>query len=179
MEKTGKILENDQILLRKPEPEDLEFLFSLENNPDFWFFSDTRTPFSKWQIKQHIENTVYDIFTNKELRLIIEQKANKNPVGIIDLFEFDPIHHRAGVGILINKNSQNNHIASQALSLIIDYCFRILDLHQIWCNIDAENQISINLFVSKGFKQCGNLTDWKKNKTTYSDVRVFQLINNL
>ncbi|MDD3739767.1 MAG: GNAT family protein [Bacteroidales bacterium] len=177
MEKIGKILENDNIILRKPEPEDLEFLFSLENNPDYWFISDTRTPFSKWQIKQHIENSVYDIFTNKELRLIIEQKSDKKQIGIIDLFEFDPVHSRAGVGILINKEFQNKTYALQTLSIIINYSFRILKLNQIWCNIDQENYVSIKLFTKMGFNNCGHLKEWKNKAKTFSDVLIFQLLN--
>lgn len=178
MEKSGIILENNNIILRKPEPEDLEFLFSLENNIDYWFISDSRTPFSKWQIKQHIENSVYDIFTNKELRLIIEQKSDKKQIGIIDLFEFDPIHERAGVGIVINKDFQNKTYASQALSLIIVYSFTILNLNQIWCNIDANNNVSIKLFTNNGFINCGCLKEWKKKDESYSDVLSFQLLKN-
>ncbi|HOZ29830.1 MAG TPA: GNAT family protein [Bacteroidales bacterium] len=177
MEKTGKILENNTILLRKPEPEDLEFLYSLENNPDFWFVSDTHTPFSRWQIKQHIENSVYDIFTNKELRLIIEQKSDNSKVGIIDLFEFDPKHNRAGVGILIKKDFQNKGLAAQALLLIIDYSFKILLLNQLWCFIDVTNEISIKLFSNMGFAKCGHLKAWKRTDKSYSDTFIYQLLN--
>jgi diamine N-acetyltransferase len=179
MEKIGKILENDNIILRKPEPEDLEFLFSLENNPDYWFISDTRTPFSKWQIRQHIKNSIYDIYTNKELRLIIEQKSDTKQIGIIDLFDFDPIHSRAGVGILINKAFQNKTYASQTLTLIINYSFKILKLNQIWCNIDYDNIVSIKLFTKMGFVNCGHLKDWKNNGNSFSDVLIFQLFNNI
>ena len=178
MEKTGTKLENNNIILRKPEPEDLEFLFSLENNPKYWFISDTRTPFSKWQIKQHIENSVYDIFTNKELRLIIEQKSDKKQIGIIDLFEFDPIHERAGIGIVVNEDFQHKTYASQTLSLIIDYSFNILNLNQIWSYIDVDNFVSIKLFANKGFINCGRLKSWKKKDKSYSDILVFQLLKS-
>lgn len=176
MEKNRSILENDFIILRKPEPEDLDFLFNLENNTDYWFLSDTKSPFSKWQIKQHIEHSVYDIFTNKELRLIIELKENRQPVGIVDLFEFDPIHDRAGIGILIKKEFQRAGIATQAIELTLKYSFKILNLNLLWCNIDNNNIESIKLFEKFNFKKCGELKEWKKKGKSYSDVFIFQLL---
>lgn len=179
MEKSWKILEDEKILLRKPEPEDLEFLYSVENNPDFWFVSDTKSPFSKWQIKQHIENSIYDIYTNKELRLIIESKSEKIRLGIIDLFEFDPFNNRAGIGIVICKDFQNLNIATSALKLLIEYSFGILNLKQLWCHIDENNTASINLFGSKfNFEKTGTLKSWKRIKDGYLDVFLFQLIND-
>jgi diamine N-acetyltransferase len=176
MEKQGLAFENDNIFLRKPEPEDIDFLCALENDPTIWWVSDTRTPFSRWQIKLHIENSVYDIFTNKELRLIIIQKESNRPVGIVDLFDFDPLHDRAGVGIIILPEYRNMSFASQCLDIIKSYCFNWLNLNQIWCNIDADNSVSIKLFESAGFRKSGELKKWKKSEDIYKDVNFYQLI---
>ena len=177
MEKAWKILENNNIILRKPEPEDLDFLYSIENNSNFWFVSDTKAPFSRWQLKEHIENTVYDIYTNKELRLIIELKSNNEKLGVIDLFDFDPFHQRTGLGILINKDYQNKGIASESIELVRDYCFDVLDLNQLWCNIDKNNIISINLFEKNGFIKTGVLKSWKRTNKNFVDVYTYQLLN--
>jgi len=178
MEEIRSILENENIFLRKPEPEDLGFLFGVENNSEYWFVSDTKTPYSRWQIKQHIENSVNDIYTNKELRLIIVDISTGLQAGVIDLFDFDPVHERAGVGILVKKEFQHKGIASQALGLVIDYSFKILNLKQLWCNIDKENYVSIKLFLKFGFINCGELKSWKRNGKKFSDVLILQLINN-
>ncbi|MDR2011095.1 MAG: GNAT family N-acetyltransferase [Bacteroidales bacterium] len=178
MEGTWKILENNEIILRKADPEDLDFLYSVENNPNLWFISDTKAPFSKWQIRQHIENSVYDIYTSKELRLIIESKESKKSLGIIDLFEFDPFNMRAGIGIVVCQEYQNMNIATGALGLVIDYAFSVLNLLQLWCNIDENNITSINLFSAKfGFERTGVLKKWKKDGGNFYDVFVFQLFN--
>lgn len=178
MEKTWQMLESDSIILRKPEPEDLDFLYSIENNPTNWFVSDSKSPFSKWQLKQHIENTVYDIYTNKELRLIIEDKTTKRAIGLVDLFEFEPFHKRIGIGILITTQEQNKGIAYHSINMIIKYCFEILEINQIWCNIDADNEISMKLFKKAGFENTGILKQWKIQKGKYKDVLFYQLLND-
>lgn len=177
MAKTWEILENESLLLKKPEPEDLEFLFTLENNPDFWFVSDTKAPYSNWQLKQHIENTVYDIYANKELRLVVYDKKTNAPVGIIDLFEFDPFHQRVGLGILIEKDFQNKGYAFDCITLVRDYCFKVLEIKQLWCNIDEENSLSIKLFEKLNFKRSGVLKKWKRKNGEYKDVYIYQLLN--
>lgn len=176
MEKFGARLENKNIFLRKPEPEDLEFLYKIENNPEYWFVSDTKAPYSRWQLKQHIENSIYDIYTNKELRLIICQKKTNLQIGIIDLFEFDPANSRCGIGIIIDKKFQNLGIAYQSLEICLSYCFNILDLHQVWCNILSENAISVKLFTKFGFELTGILKEWKKIENRFVDVGFYQLI---
>ncbi len=178
MAKTWKLLSSDIIRLRKPEPEDLEFLYNIENNPEFWFISDSKSPYSKWQLKQHIENSVYDIYTNKELRLIIEVTNTNNSIGIIDLFEFDPLHKRIGLGILLDSKYREKGYASKSIKMVIDYCFIVLEINQIWCNIDADNIKSIKLFKNLGFKQNGVLQNWKILNGKFKDVLFLQKFKN-
>lgn len=170
-------LQNNKVLLRKPEPEDLEFLYNIENNSKYWHLSETRAPYTKWHIRQHIENSNYDIFTSKELRLVIELTENRTSVGIIDIFDFDPHNSNAGLAIIIDEQFRKQGIARDALSLTIEYCFDFLLLHQLYCNIDINNDTSIQLFESFGFKKSGIFTDWKKSKSGYNDVLFYQLIN--
>lgn len=172
------MLSNNKIKLRKPEPEDLEFLYKIENNPLFWFVSETKAPYSKWQLKQHIENSVFDIFTNKELRLIVENYHTKEQLGIVDLFDYDPANERCGIGVVIEESYQGKGIASDAIEMCINYCFNILDLNQIWCNISLDNEFSIKLFTKFGFSQTGVLKKWKKFNGVFVDIGFYQLLNS-
>ena len=54
-------LQGAHTALRALEPEDLDFLFQIENNESFWEVSYTQTPFSKFLLKQYIENAHLDI----------------------------------------------------------------------------------------------------------------------
>ncbi len=172
------ILKNDKIVLRALEPEDLEFLYSCENNTGIWNISNTLAPYSKYILKQYIENSHHDIYTSKQLRLIISATENtKKPIGAIDLFDFDPFHMRAGVGILINKASHREKgYAFEALSELIKYCFNHLKLHQLYCNISESNKKSIKLFEKAGFVKCGEKKDWIKTDSGWESEMVYQLL---
>ncbi|WKD87053.1 Spermidine N(1)-acetyltransferase [Polaribacter huanghezhanensis] len=166
-----------KINLRALEPEDLQFLFDTENDESFWEVSHTQTPFSKFLLKQYLENVHLDIFEAKQLRLIIEEKSTKKQIGMIDLFDFNPQHKRAGIGILIHTKHQQNGFASEALELLINYCFTHLNLHQLYANITSDNVKSSTLFTKHQFKKIGIKKDWIFTNNTYKDEILYQIIN--
>lgn len=86
--------------LRAVEPEDLELLCRWENDPSLWTVSGTIEPFSHYSIEQFIQEQQAGIYRCGQLRLMIDDTAGET-IGAIDLFDFEPQHERAGVGILV------------------------------------------------------------------------------
>jgi diamine N-acetyltransferase len=171
------------IVLRALEPSDIDLLFQWENDTEIWNVSNTITPFSRYTLEKYVENAQLDIYQVKQLRLMIDVKESgrKKPrtVGTIDLFDFDPYHNRAGVGILIGeKSDRKKGYAAEALSQFIRYAFHTLQLHQLYCNIVVDNSESIGLFTRNGFIITGEKRDWLKSTTSYKNEYILQLINN-
>jgi len=168
----------EKIKLRALEPEDLELLYEWENNDSYWVFSNTVTPFSKYTLKRYLENSHKNIFETGQLRLMIELVSDKKTIGTIDLFDFDPFHKRAGLGILIADDAERRKgYASMALKCLIDYCFTTLQLHQLYCNILANNCESMDLFKKQGFVQSGVKKEWIKTSEGYLDEYMFQMVS--
>lgn len=172
-------MKSERIKLRALEPHDVDTLFLWENDPEIWKVSNTVAPFSRFILEQYIANSHQDIYANKQLRLMIETTdENKTTIGSIDLFDFDPKNKRAGVGILIERNFRNNGYASEALSVLVDYSFGVLDLHQLYCNICDDNDASLKLFEKAGFEKVGLKKDWVRNGSGYQDEYLLQMIKN-
>jgi diamine N-acetyltransferase len=174
-----KTLKGDNIYIRALEPNDLEFIYAIENDQSIWEVSNTNTPYSRFLVKQYLENAHQDIYEAKQLRLAICQDQDFPAVGLIDLFDFDPKNNRAGVGIVIQGlENRNQNIGSEALDLLIQYAFYNLNLHQLYANIGCENKASIALFTKFGFQKIGVKKDWTLVNGVYKDEAIFQLINN-
>ena len=173
------MLKNNLVELRALEITDLETIYHWENNTKLWKVGDTLTPYAKYQIEKFIELSTEDIYTTKQLRLMIDYKDSQSikTVGCIDLFDLDVKNEKAALGIMIEKAYRNRKIATNALSLFIEYCFKHLHLHQVYCHIPASNQASIKLFSQVGFEKNGELKDWIKTSNKYEKVFVFQLVN--
>jgi diamine N-acetyltransferase len=166
------------INLRAPEPEDLELIYEWENNNSYWLISNTIVPFSRFTLKRYIENSHKNIFETGQLRLMIDHIADKKTIGTIDIFDFDAFHKRAGLGILIaDVDYRRKGYAGMALKCLIDYCFKTLQLHQLYCNILANNCESMELFTKHGFVLIGIKKDWVKSADGYLDEYIYQLID--
>lgn len=173
-------LSGKHIFLRALEPEDIEFVYAVENDEKIWEVSNTQTPYSRFLIREYLKNARQDIYEAKQLRLAICKQNTFQPVGLIDLFDFDPKNNRAGIGILIkDEGDRNAGIGSESLELLINYSFSKLELHQLYANIDTGNSASIKLFTNFGFEQIGIKKQWNLVGGQYRDEALFQLINKI
>lgn len=173
----NSLLENENLRLRAPEPEDLDFLYRCENDLDLWSYGSTLSPFSKYTLLQYINQAEQNIFVSRQLRFMIELKSVTTAIGTIDLYDFDPYHNRAGVGIFIEAAYQRKSYATQALSLLIEYAFGLLHIHQLYAHIPVNNSGSLSLFGKLGFEQTGTLKDWNMEADGFNDLAVLQLIS--
>ena len=171
------LLENEHVKLRSLEPTDLDLLFSIENDSQYWDVSNTLTPFSRDVLSKYLKNAHQDIYEAKQLRLVITRKSDSLVVGLIDLFDFNPQHERAGIGILILKNFQRQGYAQTTLELFLNYAFEQLDLQQLYADIPADNKSSLALFNKMNFKEIGIKKSWIKVKGKFKDVVILQILN--
>ena len=179
------MLSNSIVRLRPPELSDLEYLYQWENNVEIWKVSNTLVPFSSYAIEQYIRSVQQDIYSSKQMRLMIvknntDQPSDRGePIGCIDLFEFDPANQRAGVGILIaSAENRGKGYASAALTIVINYAKEILRLHQLYCTVFEDNEASMALFTNNNFEITGHQRDWVFEKSQWKDVNFLQLILN-
>ncbi|MFS4492093.1 GNAT family N-acetyltransferase [Maribacter sp. 2308TA10-17] len=169
-------LRGEQIYLRALEPKDLDFLYELENNTSIWEISGTTTPYSKNVLQLYLDNAHRDIYDVKQLRLCICDLKD-SVLGLIDLFDFDPKNNRAGLGIVIQDSSNRNKgVGVEAIDLLCDYAFSVLNLRQLFVNVSESNDISIHVFEKLGFERVGVKKDWIFTEGVYKNEILFQKI---
>ena len=172
-------IKSQHIYLRALESSDLDLIYSLENDMSIWQISNTITPFSKDIIQLYLQSAQQDIYTNKQLRLLICLNETNQPIGTIDLFEFDPMNLRVGVGILIFESHRNSGYAAECITVIKNYSKNVLLLNQLYCNINATNFDSIKLFEKCGFEKIGLKKQWNRvSLNQFEDEIMYQLLFN-
>jgi diamine N-acetyltransferase len=171
-------MENNLIKLRALEPNDIDLLYETENDPALWELSQTLVPFSKHTLNQYIKDAGKDIFTCKQVRMVIVSKSENCSVGFIDLFDYDPINLRAGIGIVIIEKYRRKTYAENAIELIKAYAFKVLRLNQLYCDISEDNNKSLKLFQKAGFQISGRKLKWLNAETHYKDVQFLQCFSD-
>lgn len=154
----------------------MEVMFRFENATDVWEMSNTTGPYSRFQLKQYIEQTQNDLFADRQLRLMIEN-GNRRWWGwwmYVHLTFAQP----AEVGIMVDKSCRRQGIGRNALALLEEHCFRYLGIHQLFAYIAVENLPSRRLFAACGYKESAVLKEWAHTfGGGYTDVLVVQKLN--
>ena len=172
------MLNKDNLKLRIPEPEDIEFILNMENDSSLWNVSNTHNPFSRFDIEQYVLLADKDIYSAKQLRFIIDlyKSSNKEAIGTVDIFDFDAHNKRAGIGISIVAQERRKGYAKTVIEIVTNYLFTHLNLHQIYCNIEEDNSNSIRLFKSLDFQNTGVKKDWNQRNGSWVNILFFQKI---
>ena len=161
------------ITLRALEPSDIDFLFDIENDTNLWKYSNRSTPYSKHLLLDYIKNSSKDIFESRQIKFAISDSKNV-PLGFIDLYDFEPMHRRAAIGLVVDNSKRSMGIGSLSLELIELYAKNQLFLNQLYANIASENKSSVSLFKKHKFTQSGKKIQWNFYDGNYHDEYIFQ-----
>ena len=166
-----------EVFLRALELSDVQTLYAFENDTTIWNVSDTVMPYSSFALEQYVLASLdADIYSTKQLRLVICTCSDGKAIGLVDLFDFQPKHRRAYIGLLIDEKYRQNGYASEALQLLTNYAFSTLNLHQLACNLMQNNTASIKLFEKYGFTLAGTKKEWYLADGKWVDECTYQLI---
>lgn len=81
---------------------------------------------------------------------------NDELIGNCGLMDIDNLNRTAEIGVFIgNKQYQNKGYGTEALSLLIDYGFNILNLKNIMLRVYSYNERAIRCYQKVGFKIIG------------------------
>lgn len=167
------MLTNKTVYLRTVEPSDVDHLLKWENATENWRISNTMVPFSRHLIEQYIQ-TAQDLFTLRQIRFIICLNQTHTPIGTVDLFDYEPIHQRIGVGILIESAHRNQGIGMEVLEIIAAYALNGIGVRNLYCGILADNIASRALFTKAGYREVGCRKNWFNDKGKWIDEYQYQ-----
>lgn len=168
------MLQGEKVRLRAIAASDVDHIHTWENDSALWHLGATVQPYSREVIMEFIASAAHDIWTTKQLRLMVETLDGRT-IGTIDIFDFDPKNQRVGIGILIAEQSDRQQgFAKDAVQVLCDYCFDVLGLHQVYCHVTVDNPASIALFTAAGFDTCGELRDWVRKGRGFVNAVMMQ-----
>lgn len=168
--KSSSHITSENLILRAVEPSDIDFLYLAENDTDAWSSSATVAPMSRLLLQQYIEQYHADLYGDRQLRLIAVHPISGEPIGIADLYDYDPRNSRAGVGIYIAPKKRSQGFGTLALQLLCDYAQDFIGIHNLYAIIAEENRASRHIFDKCGFAERTTLPHWLKTSHGYTSA---------
>lgn len=161
------------VVLRAMEPEDLDLLYQIENDTKLWNIGLTNVPYSRYVLHDYIATSSGDIYTDKQVRLIIENEEHQT-IGLVDIMNFNPQNRRAEMGIVVQEAFRQKGYGKDAIQKVMRYAKEILHLHQLYVVVNSSQKTTIGLFLRMGFKETSQLTDWLYDGEVYHDATLLQ-----
>ncbi len=83
-------------------------------------------------------------------------KENDKLIGNCGLIDIEHVTRKAELGIFIGeKDCWNKGYGTEAIKLLLDYSFNLLNLHNIMLEVFSFNKRAINCYKNIGFKEIG------------------------
>lgn len=159
--------------LRALEPEDLDILYLIENNMEIWNVGVNNVPYSRYALLDYLSNASYDIYKDGQVRFVIENEEG-HVVGIADVYNFEPRHNRAEVGIVVLDEYRRKGYACDAMTQLLSYAERVLHIYQLYAIVNVNNIPSQKLFANVGFELGGCMKDWLFDGHNYINACLYQ-----
>lgn len=164
----------ERLTLRPLEPEDLDTLYSIENDMELWTVGYTTVPYSRYLLRDYIAKSTCDIYADRQVRLIAED-SSRNIVGIVDLSNYEPQHNRAEIGIVVISKYRDKGYGREIVTIVADYSRRIIHLHQLYAVVNPSNDAALAMLRSAGFHHSATLPLWTFDGEKYADAMFLQL----
>lgn len=157
------MFKDDEIKLRALEPEDLEWLYLIENDAELWRWGNANVPYSRYILKEYIAGSRCDIYADGQMRLAVTMARTGMVVGCVDLMKFDARHLRAEVGIVVFPEFGNRGYGARVLEMLAVYCREHIYMHQLYAIVSSTNFPACRLFEKAGYIRTAELKDWLRD----------------
>ncbi|MBN3859200.1 spermidine N1-acetyltransferase [Neisseriaceae bacterium PsAf] len=154
-----------KVVLRSLERVDLPYVHKLDNNQSvmrYWF----EEPYAAYvELEELYDKHIHD---QSERRFILEHNDQK--IGLVELMEIDYVHRSAEFALIIAPEHQGKGYAKEAVYLISEFAFSVLNLHKLYLVVDEENKKAMHIYEKAGFVQEGRLIDEYFSNGSYHTV---------
>jgi len=163
-------LEGERLYLREVRPADVnEAYYRWMNDPEVTRYLESRFyPNSMEQLREYVGAKLGD---RQNVFLAIVLKDGDGHVGNIKIGPVDWIHRIGDIGLMIGeKSAWGLGYAREAIGLMTDYAFRVLNLHKVTASCYVDNQASQRAFERAGFEVEGVRKQHFYSEGRYVDI---------
>lgn len=141
----------ERLLLKKVEMSDVNEIFYLRSNEKVMKYIDRPPAKSLEEAAEFIKKITELEANNEAVTWAITIKENPKLIGTICYWNIQKEHYRAEVGYVLHPDYWGKGIMQEAFTKILNYGFKVMDLHSIEANVNPNNKASIRLLERNNF----------------------------
>ena len=170
------IIETQRLKLTGYTCQDMTFIFENFSRDEIKKILGHRTD-EDYQIEEYKYKNGYASYNRAFILFLLTERTTKSIIGRCGLHNWNKEHHRAEIGYNISdENFKRKGLMTEAVSSIIDYGFKELNLHRIEALVGSNNIPSLKIIESQHFTREGLLRQHYYLANKYEDSIVFSIL---
>ncbi|MCL2052372.1 MAG: GNAT family N-acetyltransferase [Lachnospiraceae bacterium] len=176
-----KTLETERLILRPFGMDDAEAMFqNWISNPEVLRYMAFEACGTLEAARSHIKQWI-GYFNDLEegsswCIFAIELKSCKSIIGTIDFHEDNNKVRAAEIGYMLGSKWWGNGYATEALRVLIEFCFKEVGLKRLWANHDSRNPASGRVLSKAGMKYEGTFVKSMIRKGELADSVYYAIL---
>ncbi len=175
--KGAPMIETQRLILRKIEMNDANRMFE-------FIFSDYRVMDNLIKGPHQSITETINRLTEITNQYVSEKfcywgivvKENGELIGTIDLFNINEDTENCEVGYNIGFNWWNKGYGTEALHAVVEFAFRIMDIHKISATHNIDNPASGKIMLKVGMKREGIIRHMIRKNNQYKDCGIYGIL---
>jgi ribosomal-protein-alanine N-acetyltransferase len=152
-------LEGSRVILRWIGEADIDALYTIFSNPEVMRYWST-PPLTDREGAVALLQEIHDGFQQRtRLKWGVARRSDNVLLGTVTLVRFDFTHRRAEVGYILGREHWGHGYINEALRVLLDFVFGVLELHRLEADVDPRNAASIRTLERLGFQREGYLRE--------------------
>lgn len=168
----------DLVSLRRLTVKDASTILAFWNNYEVRQYLPTPLPTSHEEMVSYIESSNEAFSQRKGFTFGIQTLDTEELVGIVNLGNISWISHNGEIGVLAiyNPDHWGKGYARDAMKVLLDIAFNVIDLHNVYLWVVGYNDRAIRFYEKIGFKVQGKLRELAFRNGKQYDVVVMDIL---
>jgi [ribosomal protein S5]-alanine N-acetyltransferase len=172
-------LETERLLLRRIDAIDVNEIFTLRSNPETMKYIPRPLAKTTEDALEHIAIIDAKIETNEGINWAITLKGDPKLIGLIGHYRIKPEHFRAEIGYMLLPEFNGKGIITEAIKEVVNYGFKVMQLHSIEAIIAPENFGSEKVLQKNGFVKEAHLKENEFYEGRFLDTVIYSILNDI
>ena len=173
------VIETKRLLLREVIDQDASETFFFRSDPEMMKYLDRAPATSIDDALLYINRNKESLNTGNGICWGISLKSDSHLIGTISIWRIVKEHYRAEVGYVLHSGYHKQGIMQEALTAVLEYGFRKMQLHSFEATVNPDNAASIALLERNGFVKEAHFKENYYYDGHFLDSAVYSLLSPL
>lgn len=170
------VMDGKRVRLRRPQKKEVSEIHKMIGDPEVSRFTLFPSRFGHDDAAEFLKIARKAWRTETGYVFGIEDIASGELIGIISAYNVSRRHRKAEVGYLLGKQFRGLGLMSEAVGLMLSFCFNELRLKRVYALVFPDNGASASVLKRSGFSYEATMRKSRVHRGKYRDYQMYSIL---